>query len=147
MTPQYKRAAYVEGTVTDQATSQVLSGVRVKINSTDMDKRAESTVTGRYATGQVSTGSFTVTYSKKGYAPLTVATNFTAGAVTTQNIILRPALSYLVSGNVSAFTGGAAIADVQVVFKGDYEEFSIKTTAQGTFSISIPEGDYEIYAG
>ena len=147
VTPQYKRAAYLEGTITDAATGQVLSGVRVKINSTDMDKRAESSVTGRYATGQVSTGNFTVTYSKKGYAPQTVAANFIAGAVATQNIILRPALNYVVTGNVSPFTGGAAIANVQIFFKGEYEDFSIKTTAQGTFSISIPEGDYDVYAG
>ncbi len=147
VTPQYKRAAYLEGTITDAATSQVLSGVRVKINSTDMDKRAESNVTGKYATGQVSTGNFTVTYSKKGYAPQTVTANFIAGAVATQNIVLRPAPNYVVTGNVSAFTGGAAVADVQVFFKGEYENFSIKTTAQGTFSISIPEGEYDVYAG
>ncbi len=147
VTPQYKRAAYIEGTVTDASNNQILSGVRVKINSTDMDKRAESNATGKYATGQVTTGSFTVTYSKKGYAPQTVTASFVAGVVTTQNVSLRPASNYTVSGNVSAFTGGAAVADVQLVFKGEFEEFSVKTTAQGAFSRSIPEGDYEVYAG
>ena len=68
-----------------------------------------------------------------GLIPLIALTNFGN----------QPQFNFL----INAFTGGAAIADVQVVFKGDYEEFTAKTTAQGTFSISIPEGDYEVYAG
>jgi choice-of-anchor B domain-containing protein len=147
VTPQYKRACYLEGTVTDAATTQPLSGVRVKINSTDMDKRAESALTGKYGTGQVTSGNFTVTYSKKGYAPQTINTTFATANVTNQNVSLRPAVSYGVTGSVSAFTGSAAIADVQILFKGEFEEFSAKTSAQGTFTTSIPEGDYDVYVG
>lgn len=147
VTPQYKRACYLEGTVKDAATNQPLSGVRVKINSTDMDKRAESDIAGKYATGQVTTGNVTVTYYKKGYAPQTVTVNLATAAVINQDISLRLAVSYAVSGSVSAFTGGAAIADVQVVLKNDYETYSTRTTATGTFSTPILEGEYDIYAG
>lgn len=147
VTPQYKRACYLEGTIRDASNNQVLSGVRVKINSTDMDKRAESAITGKYATGQVTAGNVTVTYSKKGYAPQTVTVNLATAAVTIQDIALRPAPNYTVTGNVSAFTGGVAVADVQLVFKSAYETFSVKSNAQGAFSISIPENDYDIYAG
>jgi choice-of-anchor B domain-containing protein len=147
VTPQYKRACYLEGTIKDANTNQVLSGVRVKINSTDMDKHAESGITGKYATGQVTAGNFTVTYSKKGYASQIIAVNLATAGVTNQDISLRPAVSYTVSGNVSAVTGGAALADIQAVFKSDYETFSTKTNAQGLFSTAIPEADYDVYLG
>jgi choice-of-anchor B domain-containing protein len=147
VTPQYKRAAYLEGTITDAATGQPLSGVRVKINSTDMDKRAESSVTGSYATGQVTAGSFTVTYSKKGYAPQTVTVNLATAQVVTQNITLRTPRFFSASGTITAVVGGAPLADVQVLFKGEYEDILAKTTAQGTYSTSLPEGDYDVYVG
>ncbi|MDZ7876778.1 MAG: choice-of-anchor B family protein [Saprospiraceae bacterium] len=147
VTPQYKRAAYLEGTVTDAATGQPLSGVRVKINSTDMDKRAESSITGGYATGQVTAGSFTVTYSKKGYAPQTVTVNLATAQVVTQNISMRAARFFSASGTITAVGGGAPLADVQVVFKNDYEEIVAKTTVQGTYSTSLSEGDYDVYVG
>ena len=120
VTPQYKRAAYLEGTITDAATGQPLSGVRVKINSTDMDKRAESSITGNYATGQVTAGSFTVTYSKKGYAPQTVTVNLATTQVVTQNISLRAPRFFSASGTITAVVGGAPLADVQVVVSGAY---------------------------
>ncbi len=147
VTPQYKRACYLEGTIKDASTNQILTGVRVKINSTDMDKRAESNATGKYATGQVTAGTVTVTYSKKGYAPQTVTVSLATAAVLNQDIALRPAPNFTVAGNVTAFTGSAPIADVQLVFKSDYETFSTKTTATGAFSISIPENEYDVYAG
>jgi choice-of-anchor B domain-containing protein len=147
VTPQYKRAAYLEGTITDATTGQALSGVRVKINSTDMDKHAESSITGSYATGQVTAGSFTVTYSKKGYAPQTVTVNLATAQVITQNISMRAPRFFSASGTITAVVGGAALTDVQVVFKSDYDEITAKTTAQGTYSTSLPEGDYHIYVG
>ncbi len=147
VTPQYKRACYLEGAITDVATGQPLSGVRVKINSADMDKHAESSITGNYATGQVTAGTTTVTYSKKGYAPQTVTVNLATAQVVLQNISMRAARFFSASGTITAVTSGAVLADVQVVFKNDYDEISAKTTAQGTYSTSLPEGDYDVYAG
>jgi choice-of-anchor B domain-containing protein len=147
LTPQYKRASYLEGTITDAANGQVLSGVRVKINSSDMDKQATSTLTGSYATGQVTTGNFTVTYSKKGYAPQTVTVTFASGVVKVQNISLRPAINYTQTGTITALTGGAVLGDVQVLYKNEFEEFSTRTTVQGNYSLVVPESDYDIYVG
>lgn len=91
LTPQYVRACYLEGRVTDQATGLALSGVTVKINSTDMDKQANSNNLGNYYTGQVTAGTFSVTYSKTGYMTKTVTgTVLTNGVVTTQNVELTP---------------------------------------------------------
>ena len=91
LTPQYIRACYLEGVVTDAATSAVLSGVSVTINSTDMDKKAQSNAQGVYKTGQVTSGVFSVTYSKSGYISQTFSTTaLSTGLVTIQNVALSP---------------------------------------------------------
>ena len=92
LTPQYVRACYLEGTVTDGNTSGLLSGVLVKINSTDMDKQAVTKNDGTYGTGQVTSGSVNVTYSKAGYISQTIVSIVLAnGMVTIQDVQLFPA--------------------------------------------------------
>jgi choice-of-anchor B domain-containing protein len=147
VTPQYKRACYLEGTITDAATNGILSGVRVKIGSTDMDKRAESALSGAYATGQVTAGSFLVTYSKKGYVSQTVTVNLATAQVTTQNIALTPVRTFNASGTLTATTDGAVLPNVKLLFKSELEELTVLTNAQGVFSTNLPEGEYAIYAG
>jgi choice-of-anchor B domain-containing protein len=147
VTPQYKRACYLEGTIMDASTNQPLTGVRVKINSTDMDKAAESGLLGGYATGQVTAGSFQVTYSKKGYVEQTVTVNLATAQVTIQNITMAPPRTFSASGNVTAASNGAALANVKLLFKSSTEEFSALTNAQGAFSTNLLEGTYAIYAG
>ncbi len=91
LTPQYVRACYLEGVVTDAVTGISLSGALVKINSTDADKKAESNVGGKYYTGQVTPGTVSVTYSKAGYISQTINTIVLAnGLVTLQNVQLMP---------------------------------------------------------
>jgi choice-of-anchor B domain-containing protein len=147
ITPQYKRACYLEGTITDAATSQPLTGVRVKINSTDMDKMAESSLTGGYATGQVTAGSFAITYSKKGYVSQTRTVTLATAQVTTQNITLTPLRIFSASGKITATTDGTALPNVKVFFKSLTEELTASTDAQGNFIANIPEGEYAIYVG
>ncbi|MBL7816859.1 MAG: choice-of-anchor B family protein [Saprospiraceae bacterium] len=90
LTPQYVRACYLEGVVTNRVTGGPLSGVLVKINSTDMDKQATSNITGNYYTGQVSSGTFSVTYSKTGYVSKTVSVALVNGSVAIQDVALDP---------------------------------------------------------
>lgn len=91
LTPQYVRACYLEGLVTDKSTGLSLSGVSVKINSTDMDKQASSNNLGNYYTGQVTAGTVSATYSKTGYVSQTVSGIVLAnGSVTMQNVELMP---------------------------------------------------------
>ncbi len=88
LTPQYKRACYLEGIVRDSITKQVLSGVSVKINTTDLDKKAVSDIAGNYRTGQVTPGTVSVTYSKTGYFPKTVNVSLVTGAVAQRDVEL-----------------------------------------------------------
>jgi choice-of-anchor B domain-containing protein len=91
LTPQYVRACYLEGTATNARTGATLSGVLVKINSSDMDKKAESNGQGIYGTGQVTAGTVSVTYSKDGYVSKTLTgIVLVNGKVTVQNVALEP---------------------------------------------------------
>jgi choice-of-anchor B domain-containing protein len=101
VTPQYIRACYLEGTITDASTvvklggatsaGAKLSGVLVKINSTDMDKKAQSNIQGNYKTGQVTPGIVSVTYSKAGYQSQTfTGIVLSTGAVMVQDVALMP---------------------------------------------------------
>jgi choice-of-anchor B domain-containing protein len=91
LTPQYKRACYLEGTAFDSVTRNVLSGVLVKINTTDMDKKAQSDSQGQYKTGQVTGGTVSVTYSRTGYQTKTLTgIGLASGRITTQDVALAP---------------------------------------------------------
>jgi choice-of-anchor B domain-containing protein len=91
LTPTYVRACYLEGVATDAVTGFILGGVLVKINSTDMDKKAQSNIQGDYKTGQVTAGTVSVTYSKAGYISQTITGIVLAnGVVTLQNVALQP---------------------------------------------------------
>jgi choice-of-anchor B domain-containing protein len=88
VTPTYKRACYLEGVVVDASTKIPLSNVIVKIQSTDMDKGSLTNLKGEYYTGQVTNGTFQVTYSKADYIPKTVSIDLINGQITLKNIEL-----------------------------------------------------------
>ncbi len=92
LTPQYKRACYLEGIVRDSVTKRVLSNVAVKINSTDLDKKAVSDISGSYRTGQVSQGTYSVTFTLAGYRPKTVNVSLFTEAVSQRDVELVPLL-------------------------------------------------------
>ena len=88
LTPQYKRACYLEGIVRDSFTKVVLSGVAIKINSTDLDKKATSDIGGNYRTGQVTPGTVSVTFSKTGYRTKTINVSLVSGEVAMRDVEL-----------------------------------------------------------
>ncbi len=90
VTPTYKRACYLEGNVIDSITRQPLSSVTVKIESSDMEKETVSKLLGDYYTGQVTSGTFQVTYSKTGFRPKTVSVTLQNGQIVLKNIELAP---------------------------------------------------------
>ena len=93
LTPQYVRACYLEGLVTDMVTGLPLLGVSVTISSTDMDKKATSNNVGNYYTGQVTSGAFSATYAKTGYVSKTITGIILAnGSVTLQDVALMPSV-------------------------------------------------------
>jgi choice-of-anchor B domain-containing protein len=124
VTPQYIRACYLEGTTTDAMTGLTLSGVLVQINSTDMDKKAESNLQGIYRTGQVTAGTVSATYSKTGYVTKTLTGIVLAnGIVQFRDVALSP-----------------VIIPIELVdFKGIIEKNKTKLTWQTASEINVSE--------
>ncbi len=85
--PTYVRASYLEGNVVDSLTNAPLQGVQVTILSSDANLDI-SRINGDYKTGQVTPGSFEVTYSKEGYFPKTIMADLVTAEVTILNVEL-----------------------------------------------------------
>lgn len=148
LTPQYRRACYLEGTVTDSVSRLVLANVQVKINSTDLDKNAKSGNDGIYRTGQVTAGSFEVTYSLAGYYPKTIRVQLVAGQLVTQDIALVPKPRTTVSGTVFDQTTNARLANAKVRLMNENTSFEGLSDANGNFSIAnVPIDSYNVVGG
>jgi choice-of-anchor B domain-containing protein len=68
--PDYKRACYVEGMVTDSATGFALGNVTIRLLGTD--NSAESNLDGSYAFGTVTSGTYDVEFSHPEYPSLII---------------------------------------------------------------------------
>ena len=86
--PNYERACYLEGTVTNQVTGLPILNVDVDIPGNLQEELSNNI--GFYATGMPSGGTYNVTYSKVGYEPQTISTAISQGNVTIQDVQLVP---------------------------------------------------------
>ncbi|MCY7409778.1 MAG: choice-of-anchor B family protein, partial [Chitinophagales bacterium] len=85
----YTPACYLNGTVTDYSTGAVLSGVTVTITGGD-GSSASTNLSGVYATGFSTAGSYSVTFSKSGYSTKTIThVSLTSGITTILNTTLK----------------------------------------------------------
>lgn len=98
--PTWRRACYLEGSVRDAVTGEPLAGVRtVILGGPDT---ALSVSTGVYKTGLAQPGTYSVSFTKPGYFPLTVpGVNLETAETTQLDVSLTPA-------PVSAFEPGVS---------------------------------------
>ncbi|MFM9051483.1 MAG: choice-of-anchor B family protein, partial [Bacteroidota bacterium] len=88
--PDYFRACYLEGTVSDSISGLPLSTVNVSLTGTVAVKQSD--ITGRYATGNALSGTFSVTFNKNGYNSKTIqGVSLVNGSVTVLDVQLAPA--------------------------------------------------------
>ncbi|MEP7264655.1 MAG: choice-of-anchor B family protein [Bacteroidota bacterium] len=82
--PDYQRACYLEGTITDSMTGVAIPNTLVEIISTV--QQTQSSLAGIYKTGTGAAGTFDVTFSKTGYQPKTyTGITLSHGITTTLN--------------------------------------------------------------
>lgn len=148
LTPQYARACYLEGTVIDSITKKPISGVKIKINSNDPDKAAETGAMGTYYTGQATKGVFTVTYSKLGYNSKTVTVTLVNGQVAIQDIELSMRPRLVLSGNIVSDVDGKRLSNGMISLKSSDVVYNIKADTAGNFMLNDVMADtYEVLAG
>lgn len=144
--PNYVNACWLEGTVTEQGTGIVLSGVEVDILQTTTFEN--TAIDGTYATGYAIPGTFTVKFSKAGYETLEVDAELENGVITVLDVELVSLIPFTISGIVLEDGTANPIPDAMVKVWND--EFSFDTQADDAGNFTIPNffaGTYEVIAG
>lgn len=87
--PNYQKACFLEGLITDARTNNPVTEVEVHILAPQVNLERSKT-SGEYATGIAQSGTYRVVYYKEGYQPDTIPVIFANGKVSIQNVKLRP---------------------------------------------------------
>jgi len=127
------------GTVYDSATSAPIVGAEIQATSAANAGATRSVAGGVYQMSLM-TDTYTLTASAFGYQPATInGVTVISGAVTTQNILLTPAPTFVLSGAVTdANTGWPLYARVEVVPEGYPAQTLWTNPWTGVYSLTLP---------
>lgn len=144
--PTYKKACYLEGTITDAVTNSPIDQVSVKISANELADF--SNATGAYSSGIYEEGVATVSYSKIGYYPQTIQLNLFQALVQVQDIQLVPIPPYPLTVTVTEAGTGNPIQDVEVLLVASLVEHEGQTNFSGeeNFTLYYQE-EYTVIAG
>ena len=101
--PDYQRASYLEGTITNQNDGNPIGNVSVDIVGNNQENLSSSV--GFYATGMPAAGTYDVTYFKVGYESQTISTEISQGNITVQDVALAPITPFSLLVNVEDIFG------------------------------------------
>jgi choice-of-anchor B domain-containing protein len=110
--PQYEKASYLEGDVTDANTTLALQNVAVHILPNDQTDY--TALDGHYATGMLIQGSVQVEYSKVGYFPVIETVNLVQGQITIHDVQLVPIPPFNLTVIVTEEGTGNLISNAQI---------------------------------
>lgn len=144
--PNYQRACWLEGVVTDLNTGANLFDVNVELVSTSIQETTD--LAGAYKAGFGLAGNYNLYISKAGYLPQTVPVTLVSGQVVIQNVQLEPATAFKMTGQVVDSATLAPIPNAHVKLKSELYEYDTRADANGDFSLQIfPDRNYDIIAG
>ncbi len=146
--PNYQRACYLEGTVTDSVSGLPLFNALVQIVATTITDNSK--INGEYKTGTATAGTYDVTFSKAGYQTKTyTGVVLTNGVITIQDAQLvtnSPAIT--LTGQVIEYGTFNPIPNAQVSFSNSQFDYTTTADAAGNFSIpTFFTGSYDVVAG
>ncbi|MBL0104042.1 MAG: choice-of-anchor B family protein [Bacteroidetes bacterium] len=148
LTPTYVRACYLEGIVTDSVTGAFLNGAVVEILTTGITKSSD--LSGQYATGTATAGTYDIRISKSGYYTRTMTgVSLVNGVLTTLDVKLVPFQTFAFSGHVNDSISAAGIANASIVLSSTNGlTYTATTNASGDiiFPAVVPD-TYTLYAG
>lgn len=146
-TPTYKRAAYLEGFVTDSVCGAILSNVTVTITSTTATDMTDAT--GSYATGYHIPGTYSVTFSKAGYNSKTISgVVLDSAMVTNLNVTLYSPTASTMSGNVNDGSNSLANVAVEMTNTTSSSNYNFLSDVSGNFSsCNFVAGTYNVTSG
>ncbi|MCB0635146.1 MAG: choice-of-anchor B family protein [Lewinella sp.] len=143
----YVRACWLEGQVTDADFGTPLSGVHVEI--LDAQPNTELTnLSGQYATGIATAGTYRAVYAKEGYFPDTVSVELDNGVLTIQDVALHRAGLFTLAGLVVEDGTSYSAPYAMVVFENGTSRHEALADATGAFNMpELYAGAYDVYVG
>jgi choice-of-anchor B domain-containing protein len=145
VSPTYKRACYLEGTVKNKATKDGINGAILKVVGVSTAD-ASSNLQGIYKTGVANAGKITVNVSKAGYQSKTVTADVTNGNVTNLDIELEPLSYYSVVVQVKD-EAGKSLEGINVSFTSKTQNIEKTSNIDGIATFSSYSDTLAIYAG
>jgi len=145
--PNYVRACWLEGIVTDSLTGAFLKDVEVAIDS-EQPNLGVTDVFGKFQTGQAISGTFNVTFSKPGYKTKTIEIELENGVLVEVEIELSPVGAFAITGQAVRDVDGQPVPGALVKAVGEFFTYEATTDNAGNFSLfGVAEDTYNIYAG
>ena len=146
MTPNYVKAAYLEGKVTEKGKGTPINDVKVTIAGGDPLSDGLTDLSGDYKTGQYSIGKFDVTFTKQGFGPKTVNVELKRGELVILNVELESLGA--ITLNTAVKINNNPLPNGKFLFKNATATYSGETDAAGYLKIdAFAEGDYEVIVG
>lgn len=142
--PTYKRASFIEGTVSDRSNGFKLPDATIKAIS-HLPGGSISDDNGFFRFGFAGDGHTTFEVKKDGYQDTTVALSVNGSH--TVDIMMRPLKTIVLSGKVVDEETGTPVSMASVKVVHSQQEVTFDTDDTGTFRVEILEGDLSIAAG
>lgn len=147
-TPNYVRACYLEGAVTDSVCGVTLSNVHVSVAAVSINDSTDGS--GVFRTGTAVPGTYSVTFTKSGYYPKTLTgIVLSPGVVNNLNVELVPFNTISVNGTTTDNATSAAVGSTSVMISDATNSYNFVTDAGGAFNSCniVAASDYNIIAG
>lgn len=140
----YKRAARLEGVVTEFGTGNPLNGVQVEVLSTSLTESTD--LFGNYVTGTEAAGTYDVTFQKGGYLPQTISgVQLVNGQVTTVDVALVPATPFNLGGMVTEEGSSTPIEGANVHFTSEFFDLNFVSDETGSYlDTAFFSGTYDV---
>ena len=145
--PDYKRAAYLEGIITDASSNTSLSGVTVEILNSN--NNTLSNVGGEFKLGTLNSGTYSVVFSHPLYQSDTINQIVLQNDSTTiLNLVMYSLTPLNLNIESKSSPLNSSLSGVDFIITNDDFTYSGTTDQNGLFTINnlIP-GSYNIYAG
>ena len=145
--PDYKRAAYLEGIITDASSNTSLSGVTVEILNSN--NNTLSNVGGEFKLGTLNSGTYSVVFSHPLYQSDTINQVVLQNDSTTiLNLVMYSLTPLNLNIESKSSALNSSLSGVDFIITNDDFTYSGTTDQNGLFTINnlIP-GSYNIYAG
>lgn len=146
MKPDYRRAAYLRGTVINSQTGLPISGATLQISSTNVS--ATSDLTGQFKAGVALGGNYNIQFSRYGYETLLLSdVTLTEAETLYLTVELVPLDPFVVQINVKDQLSGNNLSNAYVEISHSQGNYSATTNSSGIAEFEgLYDDNFYIYA-